>query len=125
MKLKTVLVIDDEPMICQLVKTSLENLWPTLRVEVCTDGQQAVHMAESLKPSLILLDINMPVLSGTDIAMKLKERTQTHAIPIVFLTGMLTHDEAQSKGNQIGGAYFLAKPVSIQEIVQTVEKFIQ
>lgn len=119
------LVIDDEPVICQLVKTSLENLWPTLRVETCTDGQKAIRLVETLMPNLVLLDVNMPVVSGTDIAMKLKERAQTQNIPIVFLTGMLTREEAEERGHQIGGEYFLAKPVSIQELVQTVERFIR
>lgn len=125
MKLKTVLIIDDEQIICQLVKTSLENLWPTLKVETCSDGNAAVRTVGSVKPNLILLDINMPGTSGTDIAMKLKERADTKDIPIIFLTGMLTKDEAAAKGNQIGGAFFLAKPVSIQELVQAVEKHIQ
>lgn len=125
MKLKTILIIDDEPVICQLVKTSLENLWPTIKVETCTNGQEAVRRVEALKPNLVLLDINMPVVSGTDIAMKLKERAETSTIPIVFLTGMLTREEADERGHQIGGEYFLAKPVSIQELVQTVEKFIR
>ena len=125
MKLKKVLIIDDEQVICQLVKTSLENLWPTLKVDTCTDGQVAVRQVEMSKPNLILLDINMPGVSGTDIAMKLKERADTQSIPIVFLTGMLTKEEALSKGNQIGGEFFLAKPVSINELVQTVERFIQ
>lgn len=125
MKLKTVLIIDDDAVICQLVKTSLENFWPTLKVEMCTDGQKAVRQAEALKPNLILLDINMPIFSGTDIAQKLKERVDTKGIPIVFLTGMLTREEAEERGNQIGGGYFLAKPVSIHELVQTVERFIQ
>lgn len=125
MKLKTVLIVDDEAIICQLVKTSLENLWPTLKVETCTDGTKAVRQIETLKPNLILLDINMPVMSGTDIAQKLKEREVTASIPIVYLTGMLSREEAEQREHQVGGNYFLAKPVSIQELVQTVERFIQ
>ena len=125
MKLKKIMIVDDEAMICQLVKSSLENLWPSLKVEICTDGAAAVQQIQKAAPNLIFLDINMPVVSGSDIAMKLKERHDTKSIPIVFLTGMLTKEEAESHAHRIGGEYFLAKPVSVEELVQTVERFIQ
>ena len=125
MKLKKILIVDDEEIVSRLVKTSLENLWPTLRVDVCNDGMGAVQQVRKLQPDLIFLDIQMPGISGSDIAMQLKERPETKNIPIVFLTGMLTKEEARARGNQIGGEYFLAKPVSIEELMATVERFIQ
>ena len=124
MKLKKVMVVDDQEMVCNLVKASLENLWPTLKVSTCTDSHEAFDKIKNFSPNLVLLDVQMGEISGPDVAQRLKEDPTTRTIPIVFLTGILTPDEARARGNTSGGEHFLAKPIDFKELAATVEKFI-
>ena len=125
MKLKTVLIVDDQESICNLVKASLENLWPTLKVVTCPDSSRAMDKIKNLLPNLVILDVQMPGFSGADIAQAMKEYPATKAIPIIFLTGILTPEEARSRGNEIGGEHFMAKPINFGELTSTVEKYIR
>ena len=125
MKLKTVVIVDDQESICNLVKASLENLWPTLKVVTCPDSSRALEKIRSLLPNLVILDIQMPGLSGADIAQEMKERPETQAIPIIFLTGILTPEEARQRADKGSGEHFVAKPINFGELTSTVEKYIQ
>jgi CheY-like chemotaxis protein len=124
MKLKKAMVVDDQEMICNLVKASLENAWPTLKVTKCSDSTRALEKIKALLPDLVLLDVQMGEVSGDDIAQAMKEDPATRAIPIVFLTGILTPEEAHARQNEIGGKHFLAKPIDFNELIATVEKYI-
>ena len=124
-KLKSVVIVDDQENICSLVKASLENLWPTLKVMTCTDSTRAMEMIRSQLPNLVILDVEMPVKSGPDIAQAMKERSETQAIPIIFLTGILTEEEARIHGNEIGGEHFMAKPIDFGALTSAVEKYIR
>ena len=124
MKLKKVLIVDDQESICNLVKASLENMWPTLKATTCTDSSQAFDKIKTLLPDLVLLDVQMGAVSGDDVAQQMRENPATRSIPIVFLTGILTPEEARARGNTSGGEHFLAKPIDFRELVATVEKYI-
>ena len=124
MKLKKVLVVDDQEMICNLVKASLENLWPTLKVITCSESSLAMDKIKNLLPDLVLLDIQMGDISGSDIAQQMKENPSTQGIPIIFLTGIISAEEAHARGNTSGGEHFLAKPLDFKELVAAVEKYI-
>ena len=123
-KLKTVLVVDDQENICNLVKASLENLWPSLKVVTCPDSTRAMEKVKGLLPNLVILDVQMPEVSGSDIAQAMKEHPDTRAIPIIFLTGILTPEEARARADR-GGEHFLAKPINFGELTAAVEKYIR
>ena len=125
MKLKTVLIVDDQESICNLVKASLENLWPTLKVSTCPDSRRALEKIKSTLPNLVILDVQMPDVSGADIAQAMKESPDTKSIPVIFLTGILTPEEARDRSGRIGGEHFVAKPINFGELAATVEKYIQ
>ena len=125
MKLKSVLIVDDQENICNLVKASLENLWPTLKVTTCADSSRAMEKIKSLLPNLVILDVQMPGISGPDIAQEMKESPDTKTIPIIFLTGILTPEEARGRSGNIGGEHFVAKPLDFSELVAAIEKYIK
>ena len=118
------MVVDDQEMICNLVKASLENLWPTLKVHTCSESSMALEKIKSFLPDLVLLDIQMGEVSGGDIAQQMKENPSTQGIPIIFLTGIISADEAHARGNTFGGEHFLAKPIDFKELAAAVEKYI-
>jgi CheY-like chemotaxis protein len=82
--MKRVLVVDDEPVIRQLVEASLAE---ACEVTTASDGQSALAAAQTTHPDLILLDLGLPGLNGKEVARRLRSERETASIPIVYLTG--------------------------------------
>src|SRR5688572_10274036 len=116
----TVLIVDDEPTICRLVKMTLESTGE-YKAFVCTDGGEALEQAKKLKPDVILLDIRMPGVSGSEIAEQLRGDPKTNEIPFIFLTGMVKKDEVAESGHKIGGNYFVGKPFRKAELLRVID----
>ena len=118
---KKILVIDDETEFCELVKKFLERQ-NDFEVSTCSEGTRAVDQTKRFKPDLVLLDVRMPEVSGTDIAETLRGNEATKNIPIIFLTAIVTEEDVQKSDHKIGGEYFLSKPVRIEELLALVKK---
>ena len=89
-------------------------------VSVAMDGENALEVAESEPPDLILLDIMMPDMDGYEVCSKLKENPKTKDIPVIFLTAM---DEVQNKrkGYEMGAVDYITKPFEVLEIKARVK----
>jgi len=86
-------------------------------------GKEGIKLACREKPDLILLDLNMPEMSGDEVAQFLSDRPETKAIPIVFLTALITEDEVGSESMaNIGGRNFIAKPVTTKDLIANIKK---
>jgi len=120
---KKILIIDDENGFTELLKDILEE---TGRYEVETEneGRLGFFTAKNFCPDLILLDVVMPDIDGSVVAGRLKSDKETENIPIIFLTGTITPDEAKEQKDGNGGRLYLAKPVVLKELMQCVEKKI-
>jgi CheY-like chemotaxis protein len=118
--MKRILVIDDELAITRLIKLNLE---ATGNYEVFTEnlGSQAIAAARKSKPDLILLDIMMPDMLGSDVAGKLHEDPEFKDIKVVFLTAMLRKGEVW-EGQVVGGQRIVAKPISTEALIQVIEE---
>ena len=103
-----ILIVDD-------AKTNLMILSSLLAEEgdiICTtDGVQAIALAESDLPDLILLDVSMPGMDGYEVCRRLKSNIRTRDIPVVFVTGR-TEDTDQEKGLLLGAIDYILKPYS-------------
>src|ERR1035438_3329896 len=117
---KRTLVVDDEPDITWMIKLNLEQ---TGRYEVRTENQgiKAIEAAREFRPDLILLDVMMPGMFGSEIAEKLQADPQLRTIKFVFLTAVVTKEEALTSSGQIGGNTFVAKPISADVLCRLVE----
>lgn len=120
---KRILVVDDEKALAQFVKKALEQ---TGTYEVCTetDARQALATAKAFKPELVFMDVAMPHMDGGDVAAQFKEDGDLKGVPVIFLTGAVTKDEAGGQGGMIGGRPFIAKPAKIQELVTAIERYL-
>ena len=120
---KRILVVDDEPALTRMVKLNLER---TGSYEVRTEnqGSKAVQAAREFKPDLIFLDVMMPDMSGDEVSAQLKEDEELSQIKFIFMTAIVTKDETESMGSNIGGHEFLAKPVKTDELLATIERVL-
>jgi len=119
------LVIDDEEDFCYFVKNNLED---TGEFDVLTanNGEQGIAIAKEASPDLILLDIIMPGVSGTEVAEVLLKDPQTRQIPIIFLTAVVTKEELGPQTlREIGGNNFIAKVAETPELVGAIKEVLR
>ncbi|MCC6931732.1 MAG: sigma-54-dependent Fis family transcriptional regulator [Deltaproteobacteria bacterium] len=117
-----VLIADDDSDALQTLKTLLENRG--MAVVTAGSGQDAWHLAQKCNPSLILLDINMPKLSGYDVLRKLKAHEELKYIPVIFLTARNEIEEI-SAGLNLGANDYITKPYRIDELISRINAFIR
>lgn len=120
--MKTILIADDEEHLRLLVRRTLED--EDCRIVEAEDGRQALELARSQSPDLVILDWMMPGLSGIETLSALREDPATTSIPVVMLTAKsqkMNRKEAVLQG--IRG--YLVKPFSPLELMQLVEKVLQ
>ncbi|MCL1862681.1 MAG: response regulator [Defluviitaleaceae bacterium] len=116
----TILVIDDTPMI---ISALCRILLPYYYIKVAKNGEEGIAIAKEYDICLILLDINMPGISGFDVISRLKESENTSSIPIILVTGA-EESELESQGLQLGAIGYIKKPFEEEEILQRVKKYI-
>ena len=117
---RRILIVDDDANSTHLVKILLERSGPYLVLEE-NDAAKADQTAHDFKPDVILLDIVMPKIDGGELATLIEADRELHDTPIIFLTALVTHSEAK-RGLHIQGHPLVAKPISIPELVDAIEK---
>jgi len=119
-----ILVVDDEEKLTKMVKLNLEQTGDyEIRIENLATN--AVNTAREFKPDLILLDIMMPDISGDVIAQQILGDRELNDIKIIFLTALVTKSETETRGSEIAGRTFIAKPVKIDELIACIEEQLE
>lgn len=106
--LRTVLYVDDEPDIRQVVELSL-GLVDALEVHTCDSGERALEHIPALKPDLVLLDVMMPGTDGPTTLARMRANPAMAHIPVVFMTAKAMPQEV-ARFRQLGAAGVIAKP---------------
>ena len=119
---KRLLIIDDSTDVHELVQVWLAG--ESLEFLSCYDGQEAVASAVSLRPDLILLDVDLPGVDGFEICRRLKVNPATQDIPVIFLTGASATEE-KLRGLELGASDYLIKPFDPAELRARVRTSIQ
>lgn len=119
---KQVLIVDDEPNIVQALEFLLSRRG--LRVSVARDGGEALRMIEADKPDLVLLDVMMPVMSGHDVCLKVRERADLRHVRILMLSAKGYAAEV-NKGMAIGADLYITKPFSTKELLAKVDQLLE
>ena len=117
-----VLVAEDDPDIQVILKMVLTRLGKC-EVTVTDQGDQVIPLVKTHTPSLILLDVMLPQMSGLEICKALKADTQTKAIPVIFLTARSIPVEAQ-EALALGAVGYLAKPFDPMTLVGQINEIL-
>jgi two-component system phosphate regulon response regulator PhoB len=117
-----VLVVDDEPHIVALVAYHLAKAG--YRVSTAKSGADALTLAEREKPSLVILDLMLPGISGFEVLRKLRAREITRDIPVLMLTARRDEPD-RIEGLSLGADDYLTKPFSPQELVLRVKAILR
>jgi len=121
-KNKKVLLVDDEEDILTMLQSRLTT--EGYSVLTARDGVEGLSVAKTWKPDLIILDILMPKMDGTEMSGVLKENPETQNIPILFLTVLHTGKEGPPQDTESSNVV-LGKPFSAKELLNKVDELLQ
>lgn len=110
-----ILVVDDDPSILATVSEILK--FEGYPVATASNGAEALEQIERQPPSLVLLDMRMPVLDGWGVARRLSE--QGRRLPIVVMTAA---QDARRWAEEIGAAGYVAKPFDLSDLLDAIER---
>ena len=114
-----VLCADDDADIRALLTIRLERAG--FRVAQAADGEQALSLARELSPDVLVLDVMMPRLSGTEVLLALRGDEATAAIPVVLLSARAQEADVE-RGLEAGADAYLAKPFQAPELIELVRR---
>ena len=118
---KKVLIVEDNELNMKLFNDLLEaHGYRTLQTK---DGVEALRMARQHRPDLILMDIQLPEVSGLEVTKWLKEDDELKSIPVIAVTAFAMKGD-EEKIREGGCEAYIAKPISVASFMRTVERFL-
>ena len=118
-----ILVVEDEVDIAQLIKHTFERKGEA-RVDLVTTGDAALRSIGDAPPDLLILDLNLPALDGTEVCRILRARPATAALPIIMLTAR-TGESDRVAGLDLGADDYVTKPFSLRELAARVRAVLR
>src|SRR5262249_28741831 len=118
-----ILVVEDETDIAQLIKHTLERSGDA-QVDVVDSGDAALRSVNEAPPDLVILDLNLPVLDGTEVCRLLRARPATASLPIIMLTAR-TGEADRVSGLDLGADDYVTKPFSLRELAARVRAVLR
>lgn len=118
---RSVLVVDDSPTIRGFARLLLRSL--DVKVVEAEDGAKALDAARAAAPTLVLADVNMPVMDGLSLTRELRKDKALKHIPVLLLTGDKS-EELERQGRAAGANEFLTKPLQAAELQAAVRRWL-
>lgn len=117
----TVLIVDDEPNVVELVRVTLED--DRVHVIAAMSGTEALELVATGRPDLILLDVNLPDLSGFEVCRRVRREPHLAGSRIVMLTAAAQREDVRA-GLAAGADEYLTKPFSPVRLLSLVEALV-
>jgi DNA-binding response OmpR family regulator len=118
-----ILVVEDEADIAGLIKHTLER-GGEARVDIVPSGDAALKAVSSSPPDLVILDLSLPVIDGTEVCRLLRARLATATLPIIILTAR-TSESDRVAGLDLGADDYVTKPFSLRELTARVRAVLR
>jgi len=120
-KMKTVLIVEDNELNMKLFHDLLDaHGYNTLQTK---DGMEALGLAREHNPDLILMDIQLPEVSGLEVTKWIKEDEALKSIPVIAVTAFAMKGD-EEKIREGGCEAYVAKPISVESFLSTVKEFL-
>lgn len=113
----TVLIVDDIPVNIILLKTMLART--NVKILTAADGKAALDIVRELKPNVVLLDIQMPVMNGHEVLKMIKADDELKDISVIMVSAYTSAEDIE-KSMQLGASGFIKKPVIMDILLSTV-----
>lgn len=119
---KNILIVDDEKDVLSVLEKGLTA--EGYSVITASSGNDAIVLAKSRHPDLIILDVLMPGMDGGEVAMKLKDVPETKDIPVIFLTGMFPRRAEDEDFRMVTDHVLFDKPYEILKLINVIENIL-
>jgi len=119
--LKTILIVDDSAMIRRIVSQLVQQLGH--QAITAENGLQGYELAAEIRPDMIIMDIEMPVMNGFEATWRIKADPNTAHIPVAFFTALGSEENIQ-QAREAGCIGFLNKPICKEELNQAIRDII-
>ncbi len=119
---KKILAVDDEPDILKVVTFRLRKAG--YEIITAEDGQKALDLIKAQKPGLVLLDLRLPIIDGSEVCKQVKADDELKSIPIILLTATSSMNKIADKAKELKADDYLTKPFDPEELLKKVKKFI-
>src|SRR5215510_11551498 len=123
MPARRVLIVEDEPDTAELIRRALART-DELEPHVVTSGERALAAAASSPPDLVILDLNLPGMSGVEVCRAFRSRPDTAAVLIIMLTARVSEDD-RIAGFDAGADDYMTKPFSLRELKARVRALLR
>lgn len=118
---KRVMIVEDNELNMKLFKDLIEaSGYETIRTR---NGLEALDLARKHKPDLILMDIQLPEVSGLEVTKWIKEDDKLHRIPVIAVTAFAMKGD-EERIRQGGCEAYISKPISVASFVQTIKSYL-
>jgi DNA-binding response OmpR family regulator len=121
---KRILIVDDDTNATRMVKWALERTGHYQAREL-NDSTHVLDAARKFKPDLILLDVCMPGPEGVEVAFQIRADMEFQGTPIVFMTSLVSEQEAMGDGTSASAFHFVAKPAKVQRMIACIERSLE
>ncbi|MCA9570176.1 MAG: response regulator [Myxococcales bacterium] len=119
-----VLIVDDEPHIRLLLEQALEELEDEgVELLMATNGQEALDRIAEERPSLVLLDVMMPLVNGMDVCRRVKGDPELASIPVMMLTAK-GQDLDRQAGMDVGADRYVTKPFDPDDVLEQAAEML-
>ena len=118
----TILIVDDEPDVVDLLVFNLQKAG--FKTVTAADGNVALQKVRTEMPALIVLDLMLPGLNGTEVCRQLKANPKTAGIPILMLTAK-AEEVDRIVGLELGAEDYLTKPFSLRELILRIKTILR
>ncbi len=117
-----ILVIEDSPTQAKQIAATLTSY--NLRVVIASDGLEGLHVVDSQRPDLIILDVNLPTMNGYQVCNRLKRDSNTAHIPVIMLT-TIDGADATLQGLEAGADDYIAKDeFTTENLLATLDSYL-
>jgi CheY-like chemotaxis protein len=122
-----ILIVDDMPQFLEIFSTKL--IGAGFEVHTAVNGEEGIEKAKELQPDLILMDVKMPKMNGTDAVIKLKSNPATKDLNVMFLTDLGDSREEMQEINrkfakELGAVDYLKKSIDLDLLLAKVRTYI-
>jgi putative two-component system response regulator len=116
-----ILIVDDSAVFRKSIKKIIESI--DAEIVLANDGQEGLHLAQSVPFDLVISDIEMPILNGIDLCHKLKNDPTTQAIPVIIVSSFDSNSDVD-RGFQAGASAYISKRELKLNLLETVENVL-
>lgn len=117
-----ILLVEDNQVNIELISDLVQNINPNFELLITKYGKEALSLAETEMPDLILLDLHLPDTHGKEVIKSLKQNKDTQSIPVIIVSA----DANPARINELlelGAAQYVTKPINVNQMIQIISSY--